>query len=100
MKNVVIVATFKIKTQFKEEVYNELVKLYKSTHKEDKGCLYYELHKSLIDENSYTFIETWENQDSLELHENKPHFKEFLVNIENKLESVEINKLEKYQIKG
>lgn len=98
MKNVVIVANIKIKPEFKEEVYNELIKLYKNTHKNDKGCIYYELHKNLIDENSYTFIETWENQDFLIEHENKSHFKEFLVNIENKLESVEINKLEKLSI--
>ncbi|AXH14921.1 putative quinol monooxygenase [Malaciobacter mytili] len=98
MKNVVIVANIKIKPEFKEEVYNELIKLYKNTHKNDKGCIYYELHKNLIDENSYTFIETWENQDFLTEHENKSHFKEFLVNIENKLESVEINKLEKLSI--
>ncbi len=98
MKNIVVVANIKIKSEFKEEVFYELIKLYKNTHKDDKGCIYYELHKNLIDENSYTFIETWQDQKSLIEHENKIHFKQFLEKVENKLESVEINKLEKLSI--
>ncbi|AXH12101.1 putative quinol monooxygenase [Halarcobacter bivalviorum] len=98
MKNIIVVANIKIKPEFKEEVYNELVKLHKNTHQYDLGCIYYELHKSLNEENSYTFIETWENQEFLTQHEGKSHFEEFLTNIENKLESVEINKLEKILI--
>ena len=45
MSKIVIVAKVKIKDEFKEEVYNELIDLHKSTHQLDKGCIQYDLHK-------------------------------------------------------
>ena len=98
MKNIVIVAKIKVKEEFRNEVYNELLKLHESTHKNDKGCIQYDLHKDLGDENSFTFVETWENAEFLSLHEQKEHFKSFVLKIENKIENLEINKLEKIDI--
>lgn len=98
MKNIVIVASIKVKAGFKDEVYNELLKLYKATHKFDKGCIQYDLHKDLSDENSFTFIETWENSAFLALHEEKEHFKTFVAKIGNKIENLAISKLEKLDI--
>ena len=56
MKNIVIVATIKVKEAFKEEVYNELLKLHKATHEFDEGCIQYDLHKDLSDDFSFTFV--------------------------------------------
>lgn len=98
MKNIVIVANIKVKKEFKDEVYNELIKLYEATHKYDEGCIQYELHKDLSDENSFTFVETWENPAFLALHEEKEHFKTFVAKIENKIENLSISKLEKLDI--
>ena len=98
MKNIVIIANIKVKTGFKDEVYNELIKLHASTHKYDEGCIQYELHKDLGDKNSFTFVETWENSEFLALHEQKEHFKTFVVKIENKIENLSISKLEKLDI--
>lgn len=98
MKNIVIVANIKVKEGFKDEVYSELVKLYEATHKYDEGCIQYKLHKDLSDKNSFTFIETWENPAFLALHEEKEHFKTFVVKIENKIENLTISKLEKLDI--
>ncbi len=98
MKNIVIVANIKVKEGFKDEVYSELVKLYEATHKYDEGCIQYELHKDLSDKNSFTFVETWENPAFLALHEEKEHFKTFVVKIENKIENLTISKLEKLDI--
>lgn len=98
MKNIVIVANIKVKEGFKDEVYSELVKLYEATHKYDEGCIQYELHKDLSDKNSFTFVETWENPAFLALHEEKEHFKTFVSKIENKIEGLTINKLEKLEI--
>ncbi len=39
MKNIVIVANIKVKDEFKDEVYNELLKLHKAIHKHDEGCI-------------------------------------------------------------
>ena len=98
MKNIVIIATIKVKKAFKDEVYNELLKLHKATHEFDEGCIQYDLHKDLSDENSFTFVETWENSEFLALHEQKEHFKTFVAKIENKIENLSISKLEKLDI--
>ncbi len=42
MKNIVIIAKIKIKEEFKNEIYGELVKLYEATHKCDEGCIQYD----------------------------------------------------------
>ena len=95
MSKIVIVAKLKIKEQFKDEVYTELLALHKSTHELDEGCIQYDLHKDLEDSNSFTFVETWENQELLDAHMTKEHFLAFVKKVENKLENLEISKLEK-----
>jgi quinol monooxygenase YgiN len=97
MKNIVIVATVKVKDGFKDEVYSELLKLHEATHKHDEGCIQYDLHKDLEDENSFTFIETWESAELLSEHEKKEHFLTFVSKIENKIDGLTINKLEKVE---
>ena len=95
MSKVVIVAKIKIKEEFKDEILDELKELHKSTHAFDSGCLQYDLHKDLEDSNSFTFVETWENQELLDAHMTKEHFLTFVKKVENKLENLEISKLEK-----
>ncbi|WP_419764690.1 MAG: putative quinol monooxygenase [Arcobacter sp.] len=98
MKNIVIVARVKVKDEFKDEVYDELIKLHEATHKYDEGCIQYDLHKDLDDKNSFTFVETWENQEFLLAHEKKEHFINFVSKIENKIDSLKIKKLEKVEL--
>ncbi|MFT5874971.1 MAG: quinol monooxygenase YgiN [Clostridium sp.] len=95
MKNIVIIASIKAKSEFKDEVYNELIKLHEATHANDKGCIQYDMHKNLEDENSFTFIETWENAELLDAHMKKEHFLSFVKSVDKKLENLEITKLEK-----
>lgn len=95
MNNVVIVAKAKIKKEFKDEILKELLELHKSTNSFDKGCLQYDLHRDLEDSNSFTFIETWENEELLAEHMTKDHFLSFVEKMEGKLENFEITKLEK-----
>jgi len=94
MKNIVIVASIKVKDEFKDEVYNELVKLHAQTHKNDEGCIQYDLHRNLEDPNSFTFIETWENAELLDAHMQTKHFLSFVKNTENKVEDLKLSKLE------
>ncbi len=98
MKKIVVVATVKVKDEFKEEVYNELSNLHEATHKYDEGCIQYDLHKNLDDENSFTFVETWQNANLLEEHMKKEHFLKFAQSIDGKLESLDIQKLEKIDL--
>lgn len=68
LSRIVVVAKFEIKEEFTNEIYPLLVNLHKSTHKNDAGCIQYDLHKDLENKNSFTFIETWENADLLDTH--------------------------------
>ena len=45
MSKIVIVAKLRIKEEFRDEVYRELLSLQKNTNELDKGCIQYELHK-------------------------------------------------------
>ncbi len=98
MKNIVIVATVKVKAGFKDEVYSELLKLYEATHKHDEGYIQYDLHKNLDDENSFTFVETWQNAKLLDEHMKKEHFLKFAQSVDGKLELLDIQKLEKVNL--
>lgn len=95
MNNIIVVASITVKSEYKEEVYNELLKLHTATHKFDAGCIQYDLHTDLENKNSFTFVETWENKQALIDHENKEHFISFVAAIENKIEDLQINKLDK-----
>ncbi|RXK00513.1 antibiotic biosynthesis monooxygenase [Arcobacter sp. CECT 8986] len=95
MNNITVVANIKIKEEYKDEIYKVLETLHEQTHKNDAGCIQYDFHKNLEEENSYTFIETWENEEFLKEHSNKEHFKLFVSSIEDKIEYINVKKLEK-----
>jgi len=100
MSKITIVAKIKVKEEFTVEVYSLLVNLHKNTHKKDHGFIQYDLHKNIDDKNSFVFIETWENNEFLDVHMQKEHFQLFLKNTKNKLENLDITKLEKLKIKN
>jgi len=98
LSQIVIVAKVTIKEEFTNEVYPLLESLHKSTHANDFGCIQYDLHKDLENPNSFTFVETWENTDLLDAHMQKEHFLSFVKSVEDKLENLEISKLEKKEL--
>ena len=98
MSQIVIVAKAIIKEEFTNEVYPLLKSLHKSTHKNDFGCIQYDLHKDLENPNSFTFIETWASAELLDAHMQKEHFLSFVKSVESKLENLEISKLEKKEL--
>jgi len=95
MKKIVLIATLVLKELKSEGVLEALTALHKATHKEDKGCLQYDLHKDTEKANTYVFIETWESEALLAEHMEKAHFKAFQVALEGKVESMSLQKLEK-----
>lgn len=95
MKKIVLIATLVLKELKSEGVLEALMALHKTTHKEDKGCLQYDLHKDTEKANTYVFIETWESEALLAEHMEKAHFKAFQVALEGKVESMTLQKLEK-----
>lgn len=95
MSKITIVAKITIKEEFISEVYPLLVNLHNSTLKNDHGFIQYDLHKDLDDKNSFVFIESWKNNEFLDIHMRTEHFQSFVKNTENKLENLDITKLEK-----
>lgn len=49
--------------------------LIEATRKEE-GCMQYELHRDLGNENILTFLEIWESKERLDAHMETSHFKE------------------------
>ncbi|RXJ66411.1 antibiotic biosynthesis monooxygenase [Halarcobacter ebronensis] len=94
MNNIVVIANLTIKEEFLTLVYEALVRLHKMTNENDKGCISYKLHKDISRENSYTFIEIWENEEALKLHTQKEHFQEFTHFIDGKIVDMSVKKLE------
>jgi quinol monooxygenase YgiN len=92
MNQVGVVAKFRIKKEYLIDVYNELIILHKLTHDLDEGCIQYDLHQDLEDEQTFIFIEIWQNMDCLKQHEQKEHFLTCIKNIEDKLEHIDIHK--------
>ena len=96
MSNIVLVVKIKVKEEFVEEVYPFMKALHKLTHELDAGCIQYDLHKVKEQEGIFCFIETWENQESLDAHMGKEHFKNFMEYSDGKIEDMKIDFLEKY----
>lgn len=95
MATLIVVADLKIKEECIDEVLEGLKTLHEQTHKNDTGCIKYELHKNCEDQTSFTFIEEWENEEVLSKHLQQEHYLTFAKMAETKLESAKIQKLEK-----
>jgi len=95
MKNIIVVATLTLKESQRENVLEALKALHKATHENDKGCLQYDVHQDMENENTYVFIETWESEALLTEHMEKEHFNAYIAFMGEKLERKSIQKLEK-----
>ena len=96
MNNVILVVKVKVKKEFVEQVYPFMKALHKLTHEFDRGCIQYDLHKVKDEENTFCFVETWEDEDCLNEHSEKDHFKSFMEFVDGKIESIDKFFLEKY----
>lgn len=79
-----VIVKITAKPQKAEEVKKRLSALVVPTRKEE-GCIQYDLHQSLEDQNIFFFYEIWESKNHLDLHLNGKHFKEFSKYIEGLL---------------
>lgn len=97
MENVNLLVEVKVKDEFIEPVYTFMKALHKLTHELDEGCLQYDLLQSKDDKSKIFFIEKWENQDYLDRHMQKEHFKNFNEFTKDKIEDSKINFIDKYE---
>ncbi|MCC5894103.1 MAG: antibiotic biosynthesis monooxygenase [Alkalibacterium sp.] len=64
-------ATFFIKKDKREAFLSDITDLIESSRQE-KGCLYYHLYESMEEPNTFVMVETWENQEAIDNHNQNP----------------------------
>lgn len=95
MKEIGVVATLTLKKAEDQSVIEAIKALHQATHKDDKGCIQYDVHKDTEKENTYVFVERWESEARLIEHMEKEHFKRYKAFMADKIESMSLQKLEK-----
>lgn len=68
-----VVARMTIKEGMAEILKGAVVELVEETRKEE-GCIAYQLFQDIGNENIFTFMEEWEDQEALQKHMKSPHF--------------------------
>jgi len=63
--------------------------------RKDKGCISYDLHKSLDDPGLFVFYETWESKELLGAHLETPHLLAWRAKSAELAESMDVKILEK-----
>ncbi|RCS26752.1 antibiotic biosynthesis monooxygenase [Polaribacter sp. WD7] len=84
-----IVAKILAKPEKRELVKNELLKLIKTTLKEE-GCINYDLHQDNENENLFLFYENWESKALWQQHMNNSHLAEYSKATEGAVENFEL----------
>lgn len=88
---ITVVSKAIIKSGVKKQYIEVSDELIKETRKE-KGNISYELYEDINNNNIMTFIEDWENKESLDNHKNSIHFKTLIPKLnELRKEKSEVN---------
>ncbi len=69
-----LIATLKIKPGSLPAIMEAVRPCIRDTRLET-GCISYDLHQSVTDENTLVFVERWTDRESLEAHFETPHLK-------------------------
>lgn len=92
---ITIIAKFDVIPSSVEEFTKCAINCVRETRKE-KGCLAYKIFQDRRDSAKFTFIEEWLNDVAIEQHNNAPHFRKFLQEINHLTNgAVKIEQLEK-----
>lgn len=73
---IVCLATFSAKPGCTEKLKSSLSELLVPTRAEE-GCLSYELYQEIDDENTFTMIEVFKNQEAFDFHGSQPYLLNF-----------------------
>lgn len=67
-----VIATLKMKPGAAEALAPAIAAIIAATRTE-KGCIAYDLHRSLSDPQTHVFVEKWESRADLTAHSKQPH---------------------------
>ncbi|MGR9049535.1 putative quinol monooxygenase [Halobacillus faecis] len=91
---ITITAIIQAKRGQEEALFSELKKVVEPSRKEP-GCVEYALHRSLEDEATFVFYETWENETALKAHVESDHYQTYREATAELTESRTVHKLRK-----
>ncbi len=72
----ILIARFRTKSEYREKMISMSKGMVEQSRSED-GCLVYDFLQDPFDPDSFTFYERWRSREDLNLHFEKPYFKEF-----------------------
>lgn len=93
MTAITICAILKAKSGQEEQLLDELLKLIKPSRSE-KGCIQYQLHRSVEEKGTFVFYETWADQNAINEHVNTEHYKTYRINIETIIDTMDVYHLQ------
>ena len=94
MTELKIIATILVKKEFKEELIPVFQTVVNETRKEE-GNISYELHQDIKNPLKFIILEVWESQEAIDIHNASTHFQNFVKAVENKLDDLSIDVIEK-----
>ena len=84
--HIYLTATLSSKPEFTQEVKAFLQHMVVESRK-DAGCIQYNLHQGIDDQNVFVFQEIWESKAALDAHNEQPFIREFLELAQTKLQT-------------
>jgi quinol monooxygenase YgiN len=88
-KKLTIVAKILAKSEKRQLVKSELLKLIDITLKEE-GCINYDLHQDNENENLFLFYENWESRELWQKHMNNKHLADYVKATDGAVEDFEL----------
>ena len=67
-----LIATLTIKPGSMDAIYEAVMPCIEAT-REETGCISYDLHRSITNENKLVFVECWQDRAALDAHFKEPH---------------------------
>ncbi|MFD1772462.1 putative quinol monooxygenase [Paenibacillus rhizophilus] len=93
MSAISITAILQAKPGKEQLLYQELVKAVAPSRSEE-GCIKYVLHQSIENNAVFVFYEIWKDEESINLHIETDHYKQYRRNIEDLIESRQVYRLQ------
>jgi quinol monooxygenase YgiN len=72
----ILIAKFRTKPECRRKMIEMSAGMLEPSRSEE-GCIVYEFLQDPLDPDSFTFYEKWRSRKDLDLHFEKPHFKDF-----------------------
>lgn len=86
-----VVCKIKLKSEVTIEEYINLAKEVITETRKEKGCITYTLNQDINDPSIISMLEEWEDEESLNQHNNTKHVLEIVPELRKLRESTELN---------